>query len=57
MVAPGENIQEDRVYWKLHVQESLGTIFLGIVCIMLLVSLWKSEERNKTLMYELMGRR
>jgi hypothetical protein len=43
-------------YWKLHVQESIGTLFLGILCIMLLVSLMKSEERSRALMNELMRR-
>jgi hypothetical protein len=43
-------------YWKMHIQESIGTFFLGILCIMLLVSLMKSEERSRTLMSELMRR-
>jgi hypothetical protein len=41
----------------MHIQESFGTIFLGVLCVMLIISLWKSEERNKTLMMELLVRR
>jgi hypothetical protein len=52
-----ENETQDRVYWNMHMQETIGSVLLGVVCIMLVVFLMKSEERNKTLMLELIRRR
>jgi len=52
-----ENSQEREFHWSLQVQESFGTIFLGAVCILLIISLWKSEERYKALVLELLSRR
>jgi hypothetical protein len=49
--------EKERIHWNMHIQESFGTVFLGIVCIMLVVFLMKSEERNKALVLELLKSR
>jgi uncharacterized membrane protein len=51
-----ENEVQDRVYWRMHMQETIGTFMLGVICIMLVVFLKKSEERNQALMLELIRR-
>jgi hypothetical protein len=52
-----DNKTPEHFEWRLHIQESIGTLFLGILCIMLVIFWKKSEERNKSLMLELMNRR
>jgi hypothetical protein len=52
-----DNKTPEHFEWKMHIQESIGTLFLGILCIMLIIFWKKSEERNKSLMLELMNRR
>jgi hypothetical protein len=52
-----EDETQHRVYWRMHMQETIGTFMLGVICIMLIVFLKKSEERNQALMLELIRRR
>lgn len=55
MTSPSGQVPEERV--KVHVQESIGTMLLGIVCIMLAVFYWRSEERHRAFMREMLERR
>jgi hypothetical protein len=52
-----ENKMSRHFEWKMHIQESIGTLFLGILCIMLVIFWKNSEERSRSLMLELMNRR
>jgi hypothetical protein len=38
---------------KVHIQESLGTLFLGIISVILLIGWLRAEERNRSLMTQL----
>jgi hypothetical protein len=51
-----ENEPQTRIHWHMQIQDIIGTIFLGIISILLIKALIKSEERNRTLMLQWMER-
>lgn len=48
----GKRPEKDGIFWQMHINDSVGASFLGILAILLLVFLVRANRRNRELLLE-----